>query len=118
MPNHIVTELYKDVVCVFFQQTAILDEVHIRAIGDELTGVVAAGAGGKYLLNFEGVDYLSSAMLGKLIALHKKTKSEHSRLSFCCIKPQIFDVFKVTKLDKVFDIYPDQAKALEAFAKS
>ncbi|MFM7138167.1 MAG: STAS domain-containing protein, partial [Planctomycetota bacterium] len=67
------------------------------------------------LLDFEGVELLSSAALGKLITFDRKVKTSKGRLKMCGVAPGILEVFQVTKLDKVFDIRPDAAKALAAF---
>ena len=44
--------------------------MHIQEIGEELFGMIEKGKT-KMLLNFDNVDYLSSAALGKLITLNK-----------------------------------------------
>jgi anti-sigma B factor antagonist len=67
------------------------------------------------LLDFTNVEYLSSAALGKLITLHKRVREKKGQLRFCAIKPKIYDVFRITKLDKIFEIYENQEKALADF---
>jgi len=93
----------------------VLDRTQIEAIGNELLDLVADGARKKVLINFEDVDYLSSAMLGKLIALHKRLALSKGELKLCGIKASIREVFEITRLDKVFDIYPDRESAIAAF---
>jgi anti-sigma B factor antagonist len=67
------------------------------------------------LLDFADVEFLSSAALGKLITLDRKVKSAKGRLKMCNIRPEILEVFQVTKLNKVFDIRADEAEAIAAF---
>ena len=67
------------------------------------------------LLNFEGVEFLSSAALGKLIKLDKTVKGAGGRLKLACIRPEIYEVFSITKLDQQFDIKADEAAAIAAF---
>ncbi len=67
------------------------------------------------LLNFENVDFLSSASLGKLITLDRKIKSAQGRLKMSNIRPEILEVFQITKLNKVFDIRAEEAEAISAF---
>ena len=66
-------------------------------------------------LNFDGVEFLSSAALGKLITLDRKVKSHKGRLRMSNIRREIYDVFLVTKLNKVFDIHDGEAEAISAF---
>jgi len=69
----------------------------------------------KILLNFGNVEYLSSAALAKLITLNKKLQQVGGRLSLCNIDPQIYEVFEITKLNKLFNIQTDEQAALQAF---
>ena len=67
------------------------------------------------LLNFTNVDFLSSAALGKLITLDKKVKADSGKLKLSNIRPEIYDVFAITKLNRLLDIKDDEAAALAAF---
>jgi anti-sigma B factor antagonist len=58
----------------------------------------------KILLDFSNVEYLSSAALGRFIILHKKVLAAGGRLVLYNIDPEIYEVFAVTKLNKLFDI--------------
>ena len=59
------------------------------------------------LLNFQGVQFMSSAMIGMLVLLNKKAKSAGIALCFCCISPNVLEVFKISRLDKIFRILDD-----------
>jgi anti-sigma B factor antagonist len=105
-----------DVSVVKFQDRKILDEASIQELGLELFGLVEQDNRKSILLNFTGVEFLSSAALGKLITLDRKVKSHKGRLKLCEIRPEILEVFQITKLNKVFDIRTDEAEAIAAFA--
>ena len=100
---------------VSFLQFSVLDRGQIDKIGTELVALVEDKGRKNVLINFEGVDYLSSTMLGKLVVLHKRLAQKKGKLKLCCIKPSIREVFEITHLDRVFDIYADEREALEAF---
>jgi len=104
-----------DVMVVEFKDSKILDDTVIQEIGDELFGLVDKQFRPKMVLDFTNVDYLSSAALGKLITLHKRVREKKGHLRFCAIKPKIYDVFRITKLDKIFEIHEDRDKALGSF---
>ena len=104
-----------DVTVVRFVDRKILDEASIQELGQELFQIVEQQKGGKILLNFSKVDFLSSAALGKLILLDKKVKTNAGKLKFSNIRPEIYEVFAITKLNKLFDIKNDEADALAAF---
>lgn len=104
-----------DVSVVEFRDSKILDETLIQEIGIELFALVDQQFRPKLLLDFSNVDYLSSAALGKLITLHKRIREKKGLLRFCTIKPKIYDVFRITKLDKIFEIHESRDKALGSF---
>jgi len=47
--------------------------------------------------------------------LNKKVKDAAGQLKLCCLRPEIGEVFKITRLDRVFDIRKDEASGLSAF---
>jgi anti-sigma B factor antagonist len=104
-----------DVSVVRFRDRKILDEVAIQELGAELFALVELDNRKTILLDFDGVEFLSSAALGKLITFDRKLKTAKGRLKICGLAPGILEVFQVTKLNKVFDIRPDAAEALAAF---
>lgn len=104
-----------EVTVVRFIDRKILDEAAIGELGDELFALVEKENRGALLLNFTDVEFLSSAALGKLITLDKKVKAGGGKLKLCTIRPQIYEVFAITKLNKLFDIRDDEADALAAF---
>jgi len=104
-----------DVTVVKFVDKKILDEAGIQELGGELFSLVEQDNRRSILLNFENVDFLSSAALGKLITLDRKVKQAQGRLKMSNIRPEILEVFQVTKLNKVFDIRAEEAEALSAF---
>ena len=104
-----------DVTIVRFLDKKILDEAGIVELGAELFGLVEQDNRKSLLLNFVGVEFLSSAALGKLITLDRKVKSHKGRMKMSNIRPEILEVFQITKLNKIFDIRKDEAEALSAF---
>jgi anti-sigma B factor antagonist len=104
-----------DVTVVNFVDRRILDEQNIQIIGEQLFSLVDEVGRRKILLNFGNVEFLSSAALGKLIALHKKLQAVQGRLILCNIDPEIYEVFEITRLDKFFNIQKEEQAALQAF---
>jgi anti-sigma B factor antagonist len=104
-----------DVTVVNFVDRRILDEQNIQIIGEQLFSLVDEVGRRKILLNFGNVEFLSSAALGKLIALHKKLQAVGGRLILCNIDQEIYEVFEITRLDKFFTIQKEEQAALQAF---
>lgn len=104
-----------DVTVVRFVDRKILDELNIQELGQELFQLVEEDKKTKLLLNFNQVEFLSSAALGKLITLDKKVKAHGGKMKLSNIRPEIYEVFAITKLNKLFDIQEDEADALAAY---
>ena len=103
-----------DVSVVQFRDRKILDESNIQEMGQELFELVDQNRS-KVLLNFMNVEFLSSAALGKLITLDKKIKTATGQLKLSNIRPEIYEVFAITRLNKLFDIHEDESDALATF---
>ena len=102
-----------DVTVVNFTDKKILDEQNIQLIGEQLFRLVDELGRRKILLNFRNVEYLSSAALGKFITMNKKVNTAGGRLILCGIDPQIYEVFEITKLNKLFNIQKDEQTAMQ-----
>ncbi len=106
----------ESVTVVRFADRKILDELIIQELGQELFALVEDENRRNLLLNFTNVEFLSSAALGKLISLHKKVERASGNLKLTNIRPEIYDVFKITRLNEKFDIKDEQEEALAEFA--
>ncbi len=103
------------VMRVAFVDRNILDEAYIQQIGEEIARLVEARPGPRVLISFENVDHLSSAALGTLITINNKVRGRSGQLRLADIDPQIYEVFVITKLNKLFQIHDTSAQALASF---
>ena len=69
----------------------------------------------KVLISFDNVDHLSSAALGTLITINNKIRGKDGQLRLANIDPQIYEVFVITKLNKLFQIHDSAEQALASF---
>jgi anti-sigma B factor antagonist len=100
---------------VRFLDRKIMDPIIIQEVGEELFAIVEKDKRNHLLLNFAGVEFLSSAALNKLIVLDKKVKTAGGKLQLCNLKPEIFEIFAVTRLTQLFTIKRTEQEALAAF---
>ena len=101
-----------DVTVVAFLDRKILDEIGIAQIGDQFNALVAQSDSPKFILDFSSVAHLSSSALGMLITAQKRVRERGGQLALCGIQPAIQEVFIITRLNEVFDIYPACQDAL------
>ena len=98
-----------------FVDKKIVDSGSIEQLGEELNSLVTVEKRGMILLNFDSVEFMSSAALNKLISLNTKVKAAAGRLKLCCLRAEIKEVFTITRLDRVFDLRKTEADAIAAF---
>ena len=77
-----------------------MDEV----IASELGSVENAESECHLLLDFTNVTLITSVELGTLISLHKKMKASGGRLTLFNLNLHVFEVFTVTRLEKLLEI--------------
>ena len=93
----------------------LFEESAVRAVSEQLNRLVEEGHI-RLLVNFGGVRYLSSDVLGILAAVHKKIERARGRIQLCELDPLLRDMLRITHLDRVLDVCTDEAEALELLA--
>jgi len=69
----------------------------------------------KVLVDFQAVSYIDSSGLATLIEMYQRLKKAGGRLRFCCMDQKIRNVFEITKLNKLFEIFDTKELALREF---
>jgi anti-sigma B factor antagonist len=111
-------EYGEDATIITFTDEKILGERDILELQESLMGVVEQAEKINLILDFSAVKFLSSTVLGLLIRVSKKVYERDGQLRFCNISPRIYEIFKITRLTKIFDIYPDRTSAAASLAKA
>ena len=104
------------VTIIEFEDRKILEELIINQIGERLGEIIEAESDPRLLLDFQHVEHLSSAALGMLITLNKQLTERHGRLVLANINKDIYEVFKITRLNKLFNIQNSTDDAIKALA--
>ena len=103
------------ITLIEFIDRNILDEANIQQIGDEIGKLVDEASQPKMLISFENVDHLSSAALGTLITINNKIRNKDGQLRLANIDPRIYEVFVITKLNRLFQIHDNAEQAIASF---
>ena len=114
-PPRLFVEETERATVVTFSDTEILDSLLVQEIQDELLKLVDELQRHRLILDFSDVRMLSSSMLGVLIRVHHRIVAARGRLVLCSIAKPIFEVFRITNLDRVFEIYDNREQALASF---
>ncbi|MEZ4600535.1 MAG: STAS domain-containing protein [Syntrophotaleaceae bacterium] len=63
------------------------------------------------------VRFVDSSGLGALVSGFKNASARNGNLKLCNLQPQVQSMFELTRLHRVFEIFPDQVKAFESFGE-
>ena len=96
-----------------FTDEKILEEKDINTLQESIMSVIEQSERINLILDFGNVRFLSSAVLGLLIRISKRIYEKDGQLKLCNINPNIFEIFKITRLTTTFDIHKDVESAVE-----
>jgi anti-sigma B factor antagonist len=57
-----------------------------------------------FIFNFSQCDFIDSTGLGALVSIYKKCSEKGGSIKLKSLKPEVEKLFKLTRLDKVFEI--------------
>ncbi len=101
------------VTVVSFLSRKVTEPNEFENFRNDLQGLVEDSPNKIFLLDFSEVYFLSSFVIGQLISFSKKVNEIKGTVAFCCLKPTVQEIFKLTNLDKIFAFYKTQRDALE-----
>jgi anti-sigma B factor antagonist len=79
-----------------------------------VTGLMENGKK-RILLNLQGVEYVDSGGLGELVRTHTTLQKEGGQLKMVNVNQRVQELLRLTSLHKVFDVYKDEASAVQSF---
>ncbi len=100
----IEVEYGMDVTFVTFVEEKILEEGQIKDIRESLEPVIEENGSKKLILNFANVKFMTSAVLGLLVRVHKRVVELDGKLQLSNLDSNLRRVFEITQLTKIFDI--------------
>jgi anti-anti-sigma factor len=95
-----------DRVIARFARLTSLNEYHADQIGKQLLALADSQGTKHVTLDLANVEYVTSTVLGHLVALNKRLQSAGGRLTLDNVRPAVRDILQVTLLDQVLDIRP------------
>ena len=103
-----------NVTIVSFGSETITGLSGLEQINERLRSLIADDQPAKIVVDFDGVKFFSSQVLGLLVDVWRRLSDYGGIMLISGINPQLNRVFKITNLDKIFEFYPDRASAVKA----
>jgi anti-anti-sigma factor len=110
------SETRDGVLVVEFLDAELSDEIRNREIGEELVRLIDREAPKQLLIDFDGVSFMSSSMLGQLAMLTRRCQRDEISLKWCNVAEAIREVLNIVRLDTLATVVADEEEAFAAFA--
>jgi anti-sigma B factor antagonist len=99
---------------VAFKTASISNVEEIASVSKQIKEFIEDEHPKEVVVDFEGVKFFSSTVLGLLLDIRAKLKTYDGEVVISAINPQLYRVFKITHLDRIFKFFPDKASAVKA----
>ncbi len=66
------------------------------------------------IINLADVDYISSSGLRQFLMIGKEIDSANGKFGICSLNGMVKEVFTMSGVDSLINVYPDEAEALQA----
>lgn len=95
-----------------------IDHAAAAPLEKHLTPLVQqAGAGrGALVLDFAGVEYISSVGLRVLMIAAKSMRTHERPIAVASLQPVVAEIFAISRFDKVLTVFPTVRSALETMS--
>lgn len=67
------------------------------------------------VIDLKDVRFVDSSGLGSLVSGFKNASARNGNLKLCGLQPQVKSMFELTRLHRVFEIFPTAEEALASF---
>ena len=92
--------------------TGRIDMTTSDAFTERVLAMVAGGL--PLVIDFSGVNYISSAGLRALMLASKQARSAGTRLAIAALQPVVLEIFQISRFDKLVPCHPTVDAALAA----
>lgn len=92
-----------------------LDGTASGPFADQVQGLIGAERP-KLLIDFSGVEFVTSAGLRALLAILKKVRSMNGALALCNVQKPVREMLDITGFDGMLNIHAERASALAALS--
>jgi len=103
---------YGSVTVLSFEEDEHLNEP--ETLQEAMKAAIAEGRS-DFLIDLENVVYVSSSVLGFLITTFRQMQKTGGNLKLLHVQPCVSNVFRITRLDRILEIFNDLETALASY---
>jgi anti-anti-sigma factor len=99
-----------------FWESLKLDPAPIKELRTKYEAHLKSGGRPMIVVDMLGVAYALSLALGQFVTLQKFARTKGGTIIFCNVDPMVREVFRISKLEALFEFATDRAAGLERAA--
>ena len=99
---------------VAFQTTTLVNAAEVDRLRADLIRLIEEEKRTLLVLDFRRVQYFSSQVIGVILTLNKRLAAvPGGRLTLCSIAPQLLELLRISRLDRILKVKPGRKEAIE-----
>jgi len=103
---------------VVFEEGSIGDAEKIKAVGKLIYDYIEKNKPKVLIADFGKVKFFSSQVLGVLLNIRLKMKEYEGRVVMSGINPQLYRIFRITNINKLFSFFDNVEDAVNEISKN
>jgi anti-sigma B factor antagonist len=111
--SSLILTIEDGVAVVGFAEPTLLNAYQISEVGEQLFRLVEEEGHRLIVLDLSTIQMLSSQSLGVFLNLRHKLEAVQGKVVFSGMDPSLSRVFKITKLEEVFEFYKNNYEAVQ-----
>jgi anti-anti-sigma factor len=110
--THLRVTQEQGIILARIADSALVQDVDIREFDEELN-VLVGGGQNRIVLDFGNVEFVSSSAISRLVKYQKQCRAHGGLIRLCKLRREVAQVYKLMNLQRLFELYPDEASALQ-----
>jgi len=97
-----------------------IDHPNAERLKQALAPILEAAAANQQslVLDFAGVEYISSMGLRVLLMAAKQLRAQNARVAVAALQPVVMEIFDIARFNHVLEVFPSVRSALGEFSKA
>jgi anti-sigma B factor antagonist len=109
---------FGNVTVLRVQSPTLREDATTGALFGQAYDAIDSGGRSQIVLNLDGVGFVASVALGKLMTLQRKARSAGGRMILCKVGRSVEELLHATRLADILLIYGDEHEAVRSFAST
>ena len=98
-----------------FDMEGRLERLTSGDTNDEMTRIIKDSDNKMILLNFKGLEYVSSSGLSVILLAAKLAESSHRKIKVCEAKGEVKQVMEITGFNNLLPVYESEKEGITSF---